>query len=194
MSEFVLNAQPRDVIGKQVRALRRAGLLPAVIYGHNVKPINISLEAHAAGKVLPFVSSSQLMTVVVGDERMVVLVREKQRQPVSGKVIHVDFQAVSMNETIRITVGLDFHGESPAIKNFNAIVVVAREVVEVEALPNDLPSSIVVDMTKLTEIGAVVRVSDLVLPKGVTVLDHPEDTVVMIAPPATEAELDRKTL
>jgi len=92
MDQVVLKAQPRQVIGKQVRALRRQGLLPGVIYGHRVAPIIISLDARDTGKILPHVSSSQLVTVDVNGQKHTVLVREKQRNPINGELLHVDFR------------------------------------------------------------------------------------------------------
>ena len=113
MEKVVLKAQPRKVIGKQVRALRREGLLPAVIYGSHISPVAISLNFHDASLALAKISSSQLVNVDVAGASHTVLVRERQRNPVTGTLVHVDFQAVSLTEKLRVNVGLQFRGEAP---------------------------------------------------------------------------------
>lgn len=190
MEKVVLQANRREVVGKQVRALRRQGLLPAVIYGHHIQPINIALNAHEASLVLPRLSSSQLVVVDVDGERHNALVREKQRHPVTDALIHVDFQAVSMTEKLRVMVSIEFVGEALAVKNYNGIVVPSKEELEVECLPDDLPSRIEVDLSELTEIGDALHVRDIPLPPRVEVLEDPDEVVVVITPPLSEAELE----
>jgi large subunit ribosomal protein L25 len=189
MEKVVFKANRRDVVGKQVRALRRQGLLPAVIYGARITPINITLDAHSAGQMLPRVSSSQLILLDVNGDQHNVLVRERQRNPVTDVLVHVDFQAVSMTEKLRINVPLEFTGEAPAVRDFDGIVTPARETVEVECLPGDLPSVIEVDLSGLKEIGDVMYVRDLQLPPRVIAMDDPEEVVVSITAPISEAEL-----
>lgn len=189
MEKDVFNATVRNIVGKQVRSLRRQGLLPAVIYGHGINPITISLNAHDSAQRLPRISSSQLIVVDVEGTKHTVLVREKQRDPVTSVFVHVDFQAVSMTEKLRIMVGLEFVGEAPAVKLYDGIVVPAREEIEVECLPDDLPSVITVDLTGLTEIGDVLYTRDLKLPPRVTLIDHPDEVVVSITAPVSEAVL-----
>lgn len=190
MEKVVLQAKRREVVGKQVRALRRQGLLPAVIYGHHIQPINISLNAHDAGLVLPKLSSSQLVVVDVDGERHNALVREKQRHPVTDTLIHVDFQAVSMTEKLRVKVSIEFVGEAPAVKNFNGVVVPSKEELEIECLPDDLLSHIEVDLSGLAEIGDALHVRDISLPPRVSVMEDPDEVIVVITPPLSEAELE----
>ncbi len=186
MEDVVLKAQPRTVIGKQVRALRRQGLLPAVIYGHHLEPVAISLDLHDATRTLPHVSSSQLITVDVNGVPHTVLVREKQRDPITGVLLHIDFLAVSMTETLRVTVGLEFVGDAPAIKLYGGIVVPARESLEIESLPRDLPNRITIDLSGLSEIGSAIYVRDLAALPGVTILDSPDDVLVSVMAPEGE--------
>ena len=101
MEEVVLEAKRREVIGKQVKALRREGLLPAIIYGRHIEPIPVSLDAHSATRALHGVSSSQFVVVSVDGKPHTVLVRERQRHPVSEDLLHVDFLEVSMPEKLR---------------------------------------------------------------------------------------------
>jgi large subunit ribosomal protein L25 len=188
MEKVVLNAQPRQVIGKQVRALRRAGLLPAVIYGSHVPPVAISLNFHDASLALAKISSSQLVDVEVDEASHTVLVRERQRNPVTGGLVHVDFQAVSLTEKLRVNVGLQFTGESPAVKIYNGILVTSLEELEVECLPGDLPSYLEVDLNSLENIGDAVYVRDVQLPPKVEVLNELDEIVVVVTAPAVEEE------
>jgi large subunit ribosomal protein L25 len=189
MEKVVLKAQSRQVIGKQVRALRREGLLPAVIYGHQIDPIAISLNFHDTSLILPKVSSSQLVVVEVGGKKHTTLVRERQRHPVTGDLLHVDFQAVSLTEKLRVNVRLQFTGEAPAVKMYDGIVVTSIENLEVECLPGDLPSSLEVDLSVLESIGDIISVKDVPLPPKVQVLADPDEVVVVITAPISEAAL-----
>jgi large subunit ribosomal protein L25 len=147
MEKVVIKATPRTVRGRHVRALRRAGELPGVIYGHNVAPIAISMNAREASKTLYRLTSSSLVTVDVDGKEYPSLVREKQRNYVKGNVIHVDFQVISLTEKIRANVGIELTGLSPAVNDFNAVLVTGLTELEVEAFPQDLPQRITVDIS-----------------------------------------------
>jgi large subunit ribosomal protein L25 len=190
MEKVVFKASRRNVIGKQVRALRRQGQLPAVIYGHHVEPLPISLNAHDAAMRIPRVSSSQLITLDVDGTPHTVLVRERQRHPVTENFLHIDFLEVSMTEKIRITVSLQFTGDAPAVKLYNGIVIPSLEQIEVECLPDDLPNLIEVSLSGLTEIGDMLYVRDLQTPARVTVLQDPNEVIVAVTAPASDAELE----
>ena len=190
MEEVVLKAEGRKVTGKQVRALRRAGLLPAVLYGHHIQPKAISLNHREASRILPRVSSSQLIQVEVGGERYPVLVREKQRHPITSSLLHVDFQAVSMTEKLRAMVRIELTGDAPAVKNYNGVLVTGQEELEVECLPGDLINRIVVDISILTEIGNSLHVSDLPVPSTIHVLTDADELVVLVTAPAAEEKFE----
>ena len=186
MEKIVLQATQRNVTGKQVKVLRRQGRLPAVLYGRSFNPIPVSLDFHEANRVLPGITSSHLVEVEVDGERHTVLVREKQYHPVLGRIIHVDFMAVSMTEKLRANVSIHLEGESPAVRDLNAVLVTGVEEVEVECLPKDLPERILVDVSSLGEIGAVIRVRDIYLSSEIRVLTDLDEMVVLITAPAAE--------
>jgi large subunit ribosomal protein L25 len=188
MEEIVLQAQHREVIGKQVKALRREGQLPAIIYGRKVTPIPISLNYREASRVLPGVSSSLLVVVEVDGKRHTTLVRERQRHPVSGSLLHVDFQEVSLTEKIRVTVSVQIRGEAPAVKNFDGILVAGQEAVEIECLPGDLPEFIAIDVSSLENIGNSLHVRDIVLPDTVKILTDVGEMLVVVTAPVVEEE------
>jgi len=185
MEKIVLKATKRNVTGKQVKALRRAGQLPAVIYGRHVEPIAISLEAHIAGLAFAKLTSSTLVTIDVEGTEFVALVREKQRNYIKGNLTHVDFLALDLTEKIRTKVHLVFTGVASAVKDFSAVLMHRMEDLEVECLPADLPERITVDISSLKEIGNSIRVSDIPLVENVTVLSD-ADEIVIIATIAKE--------
>jgi large subunit ribosomal protein L25 len=180
MEKVVLNATKRDVIGKQVKAMRRAGKLPAVIYGHRTEPISISLDAHTASLALGRLTSSSLVTIDVDGTEYPALVREKQRDYIKNRLLHVDFLAVSLDEKIRASVRLNFTGLSLAVKDFNAVLVHNIEALEVECLPTDLPIQIDVDISALAHPGDSIRVKDVPVSDKVRILADPE-TMVAVA-------------
>ena len=180
MEKVVLNASKRDVVGKQVKALRRAGKLPAVIYGRHTEPIKINLDAHSAALALGKLTSSSLVTINVDGTEYPALVREKQRDFIKNRLLHVDFLAVSMTEKLRTSVSVHFFGVSSAVKDYNAVLVKNLEQLEVECLPTDLPEHIDVDITPLAKPGDGIRVRDVKVSDNVRILNDP-DTMVAVA-------------
>lgn len=188
MDKVVLQAEKRDVVGKQVKALRRAGRLPAVIYGRHTEPLIISLDAHSASLALGKVTSSSLVTIQLDGKEYPTLVREKQRDYIKNRLLHVDFLTVSLTETIRATVSLNFEGVSTAVKDYNAVLVTNMQSLEVECLPADLPERIDVDISVLQRPGDSIRVRDLKISDKVQVLDDPDTTVAVAAAARVEEE------
>jgi large subunit ribosomal protein L25 len=186
MEKVVLKATTRTATGRQVAALRRSGLLPAVIYGHNVNPISISLEGREAGRVLGRLSSSSLITIDLEGKEYPALVREKQQNYIKRNLIHVDFMVVSLTEKIRAKVGIILTGNSPAVKDFNAMLINGLSELDVEAFPQDLPESITVDIGTLVKIGDGIHVRDIVLSDKVQVMDTPDEMIVLATAPAKE--------
>jgi large subunit ribosomal protein L25 len=180
MEKVVLNATKRDVIGKQVKALRREGKLPAVIYGRHTEPVNINLDAHSASLALGKLTSSSLVTINVDGTEYPTLVREKQRDYIKNRLLHVDFLAVSMTELLRTNVNVRFFGISPAVKDYNAVLVKNLEQLEVECLPTDLPEAIEVDISALKRPGEGIRVRDVQVSDNIRILND-SDTMVAVA-------------
>jgi large subunit ribosomal protein L25 len=187
MEEIILKAEPRKVTGHQVKALRRAGRLPAVIYGRHIEPQVISLDHHQSSRILPVISSSHLIKLsVAGDQDYTVLVRQKQHNPLTGSLTHIDFLAVSLSEKLRASVTIELVGLAPAVKNYNGVLVGGQEQIEVECLPGDLPERIEVDMTKLQRIGDGVYVRDLKVSDKVEVLTDLDEMVILVTAPSVE--------
>jgi large subunit ribosomal protein L25 len=186
MDQVVLKATKRTVIGKQVRALRREGKLPAVIYGRGVDPVPVTLDLREASRGLAHLPSSALVMIDLEGVPRLSLIREKQRDFLRGTLRHVDFQAVSMSEKLRVAVAIEIQGAAPAVKDFDGVPVSGLEELEVECLPQDLPEQIVVDVSGLKEIGDGVYVRDIVPPANVVILEDPENMIYLITAPTVE--------
>ena len=186
MEEVVLKAIRRSILGKQVKAIRREGKLPGVIYGHYIDPVSIELNLREASKSLTGLAPSALVTVEVDGTPHRALVREKQRNKITGILLHVDFLAVSMEEKLRSQVYIEIVGVSPAIKDFSGVLMTGTDEVGVECLPQDLPERIVVDISSLKEIGDGIYIRDLNIPAGVKILDEPDTLVALITAQAAE--------
>lgn len=186
MEENVLSATKRTVIGKQVKALRRAGGLPAILYGSGIEPTPILMNAREAGRTLAHMSSSALLTLEVEGERHLALVRDKQRDILLGTLTHVDFQVVSRTEKLRTGVSVEASGVSPIVDNDDGILMTGLEELRVECFPQDLPEKIVVDISGLVKIGDAIYVKDVEAPPKVELLDDPEETLFVITAPAAE--------
>jgi large subunit ribosomal protein L25 len=166
--------------------MRREGRLPAVLYGHRIDPISIDLDLRDASKSLTGLAPSTLVTVDVEGETHKALVREKQRNKITGVLLHVDFMAVSMKEKLRAHVYVEVVGTSPAVKDFNGVLMNGANEVEVECLPQDLPERILADISNLVKIGDGIYIRDLTIPDGVKILDDPDTMLALVTTQAAE--------
>jgi large subunit ribosomal protein L25 len=189
MEKYVLEAQKREIIGKKVKALRREGLLPAVIYGSDIEPQPITLDTKAVIQTLKITGANTLITIKLGKKELLALVRDVQREVIMRDLLHIDFQAVSLEESISTTVPIVIVGEAPVTKEFNAVLSSALDELQIEAKAKDLPDSITVDVSSLIEIGDHILVRDLVIPGDVIVLDDP-DEMVLVASAQTLMEIE----
>ena len=179
MEKVVLKATKREVLGRKVGALRRAGKLPAVLYGHGIESTPVTLEAHEAALKLSHVTSSSLMMIDLDGKEYPALVREKQRDYLKNRLLHVDFQVISMTEKVTTKVGIELTGTAPAVKAFSAVIVTVLNELEVECMPQDLPERVVIDISGLAEVGAGIHVRDVVISDQVTILDDPGEMIVV---------------
>ncbi len=187
MDNIVIEAKKREIIGKQVKALRREGWIPAVIYGPEIEPIAISLDARIANRMLPGVTSSQFITVDVEGEQFTTLVRDRQQHVIYNNLLHVDFMSVSMTEKLRTSVPIELLGEAPAVSE-GGVLVTGQEYLDVQSLPSDLPERVSIDISKLVSIGDAIYVRDLEMPEAVEVLTDEDEMVVLVTAPAAIEE------
>lgn len=184
-----LKAKLRTELGKKTNALRMAGFLPAVVYGEGIESQPISVLSKDFGKVYKAAGESTLITLDVSGKQYNVLIHDIASDPLKGHPLHADFYAVRMDKAIRTKVSLEFLGESQAVKNEGGILIKVAQELEVEALAQDLPHELRVDLSSLVALGSKVLVRDISLPKGVKVVAGPDDIVVVVEAPRTEEEL-----
>ena len=182
MDHLELTAEKRDIIGKKVRFMRREGSTPANLYGHGVTSTALKLDSKTLSNVLSHAGYTDLISLKVGSSKKAVkvLVREVQRDPLSEELLHVDFYQVKMTEKLKVDVPLSFTGEAPALKIKNTSLLYLMDALPIEALPDDLPHSVDVDLSVLEEVDQAVYVRDVALGHGVTLLGDPEQMVVKV--------------
>lgn len=186
MEKVTLKATKREVLGKKAGALRRAGKLPAVLYGYGIASTPIELDAHQAWLMLSRLTHSSLVTIELDGQEYLTLVRAEQRDCISRRRMHVDFQAVSLTEKIRAKVDIELTGTAPAVKDFDAVLLPGLTELEVEGLPQDLPDRITVDVSGLAAIGDSIHVRDLATAGKVEILEDPDGVIVSAAAPRAE--------
>lgn len=177
-----LHVQRREVTGKKVKQLRRAGVIPGNLSGLKGDAIPIQVDAHELVRFMKEHPRTALVGVAIpGSPEQTAMIGNLQREPVSGKIQHVEFMHVEMNQPVRARIPLRVMGESTAVKNGEGIVLQLLNDLEVEALPADLPEVIVVDVTGLPDVGNTMQVGDLALPRGVSLVHTTaEEPVVRI--------------
>jgi len=189
---LTLEAKIRSVLGRKTKTLRKQGLLPAVLYGPKTKNQPLQLDEKEFERAYQEAGESSLISLKVGKESFKVLIHQLQLDPLSGKILHVDFYQPSLTETTEVKVPLSFEGEAPAIKELGGTLVKNISEIEVKALPQDLPHEIKVDLSGLKTFEDHILVKDLVVDEKVEVLRDPEETVVQALPAEkVEEELEK---
>jgi large subunit ribosomal protein L25 len=183
-----LVAETREGTGKgAARKLRAAGRVPAILYGHGMDPLALSVDSRELFHLLHTgAGANVLVDLVVDGTEHLALPRDVQRDHIRGRFVHVDFLAVRRDEKIHVTIPLRIVGESPGVKAGGVLEHHLWEL-NVECLATDVPEAIDVDISGL-EIGSGVRVSDLKVRSGVTILTSPEDSVVAVTQPQVAVE------
>lgn len=175
-----IKASIRQPLGKRSRRLLREGKLPAVVYGHDTAATPITLDRLEFQKVFVKSGRTHLVDLAIDGQTEKVLVREIQTHPRRLGPIHVDFYKVNLQEKIEVDVPVHVTGESAPVKQGDGDILQPLHSIKVECLPSDIPEAFEVDITPLDEIEMELRVKDLTVPKGVTVLEDPEELVVKI--------------
>lgn len=184
-----LAATKRDVIGKRVAGLRRAGQLPAVVFGHGMASQSLSLDSHEFEQLQRRIGQNALVDLLVdGKKATPVLVHGVQRDPVYRRMLHVDLFAVRMTEELTVDVPLVTVGESNAVDKLGGTLLHILESVKIKALPDHLPQSIDLPIDGLVDFDATVHVRDLTIPSDVTLLNDPDEIVARVQQPRIEEE------
>jgi large subunit ribosomal protein L25 len=183
-------AQPRDA-SLTNKALRRANKTPGVMYGRAFQAVSLQFDTPAVTKLVREAGKSRLVSVTIDgfETPRDAFIREIQRDPVSGDVLHLDLYAVVADETVTNFVPLVAEGHAPALEK-GLIVTQLLETIEVECLPRDMPAALVIDMTRIVDLHSHLTVADLAIPAGVTVLIDGETEVAHATMPTHEEDED----
>src|SRR3989344_9616403 len=161
MEKVILQAEPRNIIGRQVKSLRRQGLVPAIIYGHDFKPLSIQVPVKELERVYAEAGESTVVYLNVSGQDHPTIIHDIVRDAVSDKFLHADFYKVRLDEKINAKIQLNFVGESPAVNGLGGILVKNISEIEVEGFPQDLPHQFDVDISGLAEFKSQIIVRDL---------------------------------
>jgi large subunit ribosomal protein L25 len=185
VSDTTLKAETRTALGSaEARRMRRAGTVPAVVYGRESDATSVAVNGRELYAALHTEAGlNAVITLDLDGTEITTLAREVQRHPLRGDITHLDFIRISLTETVAAEVGIDFEGVPLGVKDDGGIVETIRNTVNLEALPTAIPSSIALDISELT-IGDVLRVSDLPAIEGVEYTDDPEAGLVTVSVPA----------
>jgi large subunit ribosomal protein L25 len=183
-----LEVQERETKGsRETRRLRRQGLIPGVLYGQGREPAAICVPERELRRVLTGSHGlHQILDVVGGGKETPAVLKDYQQEPVRGRIMHFDLQAVRLDQPITGSVVVELEGEAAGAKEGGVLSLVTREL-NISALPMEMPDRIVVDVTNM-HIGDTLRLSDVAVPEGATLLDDPEETVIATVTQPTRVE------
>lgn len=187
-STLKLTVSPRKTFGRKVKSLRRQHIIPANLFGAGISSQAVQVSESIFQKIYEEAGETSVVDVQLeGESKSVpVLIHQLQHHPVTGNVIHIDFLQVDLKKKITTSIPVELSGVAPAVKDAGGVLVQALNEIEIEALPTDIPESLVVDVSNLAEIGQALTLKDISLPSQVTLLTDIESTLVTIQEPAAE--------
>jgi large subunit ribosomal protein L25 len=189
MAEVRVVAEPGRSTGSSAsRRLRHAGRVPAVVYGHGMEPVPVSVVGRDLRAALSVHGLNQVLTLDVDGVTHLVLARQLQRHPVRHTLAHVDFQVVRRDEIVSAEVSLVLTGTATKVEQERGLLEHTLTSLSIRSTPEQIPQEITVDVSEL-EIGGALRVRDLALPRGVTTDVDPEEPVVIAAASSVAAAL-----
>ncbi len=183
MDKIELEVTNREILGKKVKHLRRQGITPVHLFGHSIESLALQCDTGELERVLAQAGQTGLIGLKLDEEKKprTVVVREFDRDWRRGKLLHVDFYQVKMEEKIKLEIPVVLAGEAPALKFKDNMLEHELDTLTIECFPAKIPASLEVDISPLTEPGQAIRVKDIALDKDITVLNDPELVVVKIS-------------
>ena len=188
-SRPTLAAETREVLGKKVAHLRRAGRLPAVVFGHGRQSVPVTVDAHEFELLRHRIAGSTLVDLSVdGKKAHPVFIHDVQISPVNRQVLHAELFLVRMTEETTMDIPLVTVGEAPAVRDHGGTLLHALEMLKVKALPANLPQRFEVSVEGLVDFDIQIHVRDIAIPPDVTLLTDPDEMVARVQPPRVEVE------
>ena len=188
MDSLKLPASKRDILGKKARFLRRKGITPTHLFGHDLKSLPLQCDTAELQRIIGQAHATRLINLEIEGEKQPrsIIIREIQRVGHTGQLLHVDFYQVKKTEKITVDVPLVLVGEAPALKEKGRLLTLGVNSLSIECLPAKIPAQIEVDLSSLEELEQTIRVSDLTLPPDITVTTGSDQLVVKVSETAVE--------
>ncbi len=205
MAKITLSIQPRKILGKKVKILRKQGIIPANIFGNKIKSTPVQVKSTAFRPIYSQAGETQIVYVQVEGEKTdrPVLLTNISYDPMTGDFLHLDLHQVNLKEKVTANIPVELIGESPAVKDIQATLITSLDEIEVEALPTDLPDHFIADVSTLKALGDSIKVSDLNIDRSKIEVKVDLETVVVtvagqqkeevIAAPIVETEVIGET-
>lgn len=190
MKDLTLEASKREILGKKTRFLRRQGVIPTHLFGHNVKSLTLQCDLTELEHIIAQAGTTRFINLEIDQDKKPrsVFIREIQRDTVTEELLHVDFYQVKRTEKIKVDVPIVLVGEAPAMKQKGRTLMQQLSNLSIECLPDQIPRTIEVDLSPLEEVEQIIHVSDITLRPEITVLIHPEQMVVKVSEVFVEKE------
>lgn len=194
MSEMTIEVTKREEFGKNAnRRLRASGLVPAVVYGQGKESVPIQVETRRVQDLLRKTDGDNpvfLLKLAGTKQSRHTMIKQLDADPINGKMIHIDFQRINMDQTVRISVGIELHGVAYGVKNEDGIMDFVTREVEVECKPDKIPGHLEIDVTEL-HVGQHLEVGSLQLPEGVIL--HDDESRVIVSVVSKQREVVEET-
>jgi len=189
----VLTAEMRTITGKKVNALRKQGMVPANVFGPNFdsKSITVTLKDFTAAYKVAH--ETGIVYVNVDKDSIPTLIKDIQKHPVTGFILHVDFRKIDLTQKIVTTVPVHFEGDSVAVNQLNGVLITHNDHLDIEALPEKIPAHIEVDISALKEIGDEITVKDIKANPDYVIITDPETVVVSVTAHKEESVVPETT-
>lgn len=190
MKNLTLKAVKRDVLGKKTRFLRRQGITPTHLFGHNIRSLALQCDTTELGRIIARAGMSRLIDLQIEAEKQPrsVFIRKIQRDELGEQLLHIDFYQVRKEEKITAAIPIVLVGKAPALKGKGRILTQPITHLGIECLPEKLPPQIEIDLSPLEEVGQAIHVKDIVLSPDITVTTAPDQIVVKVSEVHIERE------
>ncbi len=188
MAHVNLLVKNRTIIGNKVKSIRRDNIIPAVIYGLNAEPRNLSIEKGLFRKVFKEAGKTNVIDLTLDDDKtkLACIIQDLDIHPVTGDIRHVDFLAVNLKQKVHASVPVVYIGESKAIKELGGVLNTTVSELEVHALPDEIPSEIEIDISKIENFNDIIKVQDLGINAKYEIDADPELLLVSVTAPSGE--------
>jgi large subunit ribosomal protein L25 len=190
MSNLKLKASTRTILGKNTGSLRKQGITPIHVFGNGIESLSLQCNSNELKKIISHEGATRLIDIEIEKEKnpRSVFIREIQRNSLNGNLLHVDFYQVNKLEKMSAEIPIVFTGEAPASKSRVNMVEHQLTHIEIEALPDNMPRHIEVDISNLKEAGDIIHVKDIKFGKDVSTTADPEQIVVKVSKIKVAAE------